>query len=208
MPNGGTAGQSSTLGAIAAKAQQARAIRTRLNMDAPNGAPSGGMQSSGPTSPEAGLGPADQTQPQGDGQPQDINAMVEQAFQAKRPQLEAAYDQHFGGNGGPSVPPAEPDGPIMQGPAQYMQPESQPLTDRLQKYGSMSASPVEQFATVAGRLPSPQELTVFNARNTLESQLGRPPTTNELKMKLIQPDDESQSFPRAFESPAGPPPGA
>ena len=59
---------------------------------------------------------------------------------------------------------------------------------------------MEQFARIAGRMPAPRELAVFQTRQTLESQLGRPPTSTELKIALLTPEQDDNSFPRAFEA--------
>ena len=58
---------------------------------------------------------------------------------------------------------------------------------------------MEQFYRLAGRPPAPRELAVFSARHLLEQQLGRPPTTNELRLYLVRAGEGSPAFPRAFE---------
>lgn len=197
MPTGGTGGQSSTLGTIAIKAQQARAIRQRLGMDQPNGGASAGqMQPAAPTTPNSSAGPD-----------LDIDSAIAKAFDQRGPQMEETVRRSMGGLMQEDVGGAGLEGPGVveapsapfQSPFDYMSSESRPLTEQLEHLGAVSVSPQEQFARVAGRMPSPREMTVFNARMVLEQQLGRPPTSNELKMQLLRPEESDNSFPRAFE---------
>lgn len=188
-----TGTQSSTLGAIASKADAARKIRQRLQMDSPNGSPqSGNVQSAAPTTPNSSAGPD-----------LDIDSAVNAAFQQRGADMQETVRRAMptmtqgqeGGQmlagGGPM--PEAPSAPT-QSPFDFLNAESAPLQQRLERLGAVNVSPQEQFSRLAGRLPSPRELAVFNARATIEGQLGRPPTSNELKMYLMRPEETDNSF--------------
>lgn len=196
-----TGTQSSTLGAVAQKAAAAAQIRQRLSMDAPNGSPQAGQaQPAAPTTPNSSAGPA-----------MDVDSMVDQAFQQRGGDMEETVrramptmtqqqdgGQMLAGGGGPM--PEAPSAPV-QSPFDYLNSEVAPLQQRIERLGAVSVSPQEQFARLAGRNPSPRELALFNARTVLEGQLGRPPTSNELKIYVMRPEETDNSFQPAMEMP-------
>ena len=188
-------GADSTLGAIASKRQRVQQIRSRLSMGDQPGAASSGMRPNAPQNPS---GPAQQGE-----EPFSVEEAMKK-FDAKRPemleQIRAklpTFAQQDSG-GGLTVPPEAP-GQRVTNPYETMQGEQSSLLARIRAQSMERASPVEQFTRLAGRMPSPRELAVFNSRSILEGQLGRPPTTNELKMYLMRPEESAQSFQRAFE---------
>lgn len=188
-------GADSTLGAIASKRARVQQIRQRLSMNDQPGAAQGGMKPNAPQNPS---GPA-----AGGDEAFDIDSAM-QKFDAKkgemlemiRSKLPQFAQQDSGG--GLTVAPEQP-GAVFSNPYQTMQGEGTSLLERIRKQSMERASPVEQFTRLAGRMPSPRELAVFNSRSVLESQLGRPPTSNELKMYLLRPEESAQTFQRAFE---------
>jgi len=106
-------------------------------------------------------------------------------------QVRAFLGQVSGGQRGEPPPLVEPTRP---------QAETAPLMERVNALGAQGLSPNEQFYRLAGRPPSPRELTAFNSRMVLEQQLGRPPTVNELRFYLAGQQEISPAYPRAFES--------
>ncbi len=198
MPSPNATG--STLANLSQRSDQLKRIRLRLGMEgASRGVPQGNVQAAQPTNPE--------NQPN-----MDVDSAIEQAFSGdRRAQMLERIRQAMpgiqatqGDTGGQMVagagqPPAP--APTVTNPLETLQPETRPLKERLQDQGAISVSPLEQFARLAGRMPSPRELAVFQARLTLEGQLGRVPTATELKMYLMRPEQEDGSFPRAFEGP-------
>lgn len=188
-------GTGSTLGNITAKAEQLRKIRTRLGMDQ-TGRTQTNLQPAAPTNPAAGKGPDF-----------DVEGAIQTAAGSNRGRLldmikrsmPALGQQEPGGQTLAGPTEAAPS-PKVQSPFDHLQPETRPLVERLQEIGAASVSPVEQFARIAGRMPSPRELTIFNARFTLEGQLGRPPTPTELKLYIMRPEEQDSAFPSAFEA--------
>lgn len=74
------------------------------------------------------------------------------------------------------------------------------LEERMRRLGAGSLPAEQQFYRVAGRAPSPRELEIFNSRRTLEKQLGRVPTAQELRQYIVRPQSISPAVPTAFES--------
>lgn len=74
------------------------------------------------------------------------------------------------------------------------------LTEEIRRLRSENDSPSTQFARLAGRPGSPREVSMLQTRLMLENQLGRPPTQNEVKNAIANPESISPSFPVAFES--------
>ncbi len=83
------------------------------------------------------------------------------------------------------------------------------LQDRINNLGAGARSIETQFFRLAGREPSPRELMLFQARLTLERQLGRPPTVNEFKTYTRRTESAGPFFSAAVEQSVvnGPPPG-
>lgn len=197
MPNPGGTG-SSQLGSIAAKAEQIRKIRTRLGMNAPVGSPqSGRLQPAAPTNPASGFGNQEDF---------DVEKSLEGAFtnnrermlEMIRQKLPTLTQQDVGGAAieGPSV---QTPAPRMENPLDVLQPENRNLMARLGDIGAVKLSPMEQFARLAGRMPSPRELVIFQSRAVLEQQLGRSPTPTELKVFVMRPEERDSTFQVAFE---------
>ena len=94
--------------------------------------------------------------------------------------------------------------PIPSGDPQLIAPpaaEEVPLlTDEIRRLRSERDSPSTQYARLAGRPGSPREVAMLQTRLMLENQLGRPPTANEVKNAISNPEFISPSFPVAFES--------
>ena len=67
-----------------------------------------------------------------------------------------------------------------------------PLSGQLAAVNAQQLSPIAQFMRVAGRPPSGRELYVFNAVRSLEQQLGRPPTRNEVLLHVTAPGGSTQ----------------
>jgi hypothetical protein len=177
---------------MAARADRIRKIRTNLGLSEPSGMPQANLQPAGPTNPQAGLGPQEDF---------DVDGAVKEKFDANRDSMLAAIKERMGGGQDGTAPgeaPTAAPSQTMQTPDSYLKPETEPLAGRLANAGATSASPSEQFARLAGRLPSPRELAVFQGRALLEGNLGRPPTPTELKLYMMRDDDEDSSFPRAF----------
>jgi len=78
--------------------------------------------------------------------------------------------------------------------------QTRPLVPELQRWGAETLGPEMQFYRLTGRPPSPRELAIFQSRIELERQLKRPPTRNELKMYVSNPETINQAHPRAFET--------
>lgn len=89
-------------------------------------------------------------------------------------------------NNGNAVAPAGP--PIAMAPAT----QSPSLPDQITGVGGSGYSPEMQFMRLAGRPPSGREMVVFNATQQLTQQLGRPPTRNEVLMRVTNPVDLNQ----------------
>jgi len=190
-------GSNSTLGNIASRAEQVRKIRTRLGMsDAPGTPRSGRVQAAAPTNPASGFGDQDD----------DIESHLQQAQTGNRDKMLELIKQKLPmltqqDVGGAMVagPDHQAPAPRMENPLDYLQPENRNLLARLGDIGAVSLSPVEQFARLAGRMPAPRELVIFQARSTLEQQLGRPPTPVELKIFVMRPEERDSTFQPAFE---------
>lgn len=99
-----------------------------------------------------------------------------------------AGGQGVPGQGRPPVTPVSsaPTGPVS-------------IEDRIRQLGAERLPVEQQFYRVSGRSPSPREREIFNARLTLERQLGRPPTKQEMKQYIIRPGEVSPAYPVAFE---------
>ena len=191
-------GTGSTLGNITAKAEQLRKIRTRLGMNQAGQA----QTSLQPAAPTRGV-PATAS---GQEEALDIEGQIAEAIKRQEPQLLDNIRRNLpnlmqqGPEGQAAAGPIESaPAPQVQSPFDYLQPEAEPLQDRLRSIGAISVSPLEQFQRLAGRAPSPRELAMFNGRMILEQQLGRPPTPTELKLYMLRPEEEDTSFQRAFE---------
>jgi hypothetical protein len=78
-------------------------------------------------------------------------------------------------------------------PIQMAPPTHSPaLPDQITGVGAQGYSPEMQFMRLAGRPPSGREMVVFNATQQLTQQLGRPPTRNEVLMRVSNPVDLNQ----------------
>lgn len=86
------------------------------------------------------------------------------------------------------------------------------LDERIRQLGAVNRPPETQFFRIAGREPTPRELSLFNARMTLERQLKRPPTANEMRSFITRASSIAPLFSPAVERSgagvAGTPPGA
>ena len=86
------------------------------------------------------------------------------------------------------------------------------LDERIRKLGAANRPPETQFFRIAGREPTPRELALFNSRMTLERQLKRPPTADEMRLFIARASSIAPLFSPAVERSgagvAGLPPGA
>jgi hypothetical protein len=181
----------STLSALTARRAQLLKTRQRLNINDSNttagtAAAAGSVQRvqpvpQGPAAPTpdapdvtAPVPQPPSAAPAGPGQPQQRD---EQMLQQARDFL----DQARSGGGVPQAPVPDLETAPPTVPAS--------LTDQIGSVGGAGLSPVAQFMRIAGRPPTGREMVVFNATKTLEQQLGRAPTRNELLMHVTSPQN-------------------
>jgi hypothetical protein len=85
--------------------------------------------------------------------------------------------------------PAQSTAPISSAP------QTASMATRVAETGAQNLTPQEQFYRLAGRSPSPRELSIFSSRMLLEKQLGRPPTQIELRNYIMRPEVVSPAYP-------------
>lgn len=83
-----------------------------------------------------------------------------------------------------------PKGPLTAPPA-----VPAPLTEQINNYGAAGMSPYAQAQRLFGRNPSAREFYIFSATKSLEAQLGRPPTRNEVLMHVTAPGGSNRAGP-------------
>lgn len=94
------------------------------------------------------------------------------------------------------VPP--PDEARIQD-ASIRQDQTTTLRDRLQQLGASERSLETQFFRLAGRMGSPNELSLLSSRLDVERQLNRPPTQTEFRNFIARPGSVGPLFGPAVE---------
>ncbi len=92
--------------------------------------------------------------------------------------------------------------PVNQPQANVERPQTQEgmVTDRAQQLGISGLSTQQQFYRLSGRQPTPRDIAVFRTVLLLEQQLGRKPTSIELRVALQRPTLLGISAPAAVEA--------
>ncbi len=69
------------------------------------------------------------------------------------------------------------------------------LANQIESVGGLGISPYAQAMRLFGRPPGAREMVIYNAVKSLEAQLGRPPTRNEVLMHVTAPGGANTSGP-------------
>lgn len=158
--------------------RRAAAIKTKktLNIDQERGAPQAPVRQNQPP----GQVPAAEEGAQGPTQQESMMAATKQFFQKARRPGATPVEQ----------PPARVSAP---------KPDESMVTDKAERLGMNGASPQQQFYRLSGRMPTPRDMAVFRTVLLLEQQLGRKPTSTELRAALTKPALLGVAAPAAVE---------
>ena len=161
----------------ARRRSQAQRTRKTLNIDQERGDPQAAVrQNQTPGQVPASNGDKEQGTPQ-----ERMAAATERFFQkVKRPGATPV-----------SQPAARVEGPQTQ---------EGMVTERAQQLGMSGLSTQQQFYRLSGRTPTPRDIAVFRTVLLLERELGRKPTSIELRVALQRPTLLGISAPAAVEA--------
>lgn len=177
MGTGGSGrGVEGQLAQVARRRAAAQATSKKLNIGAERGAPQAPVRQNQPP----GQIPAAEPDAQGPSSQEQMLAATKQFFQkAQRP----------------GAAPVEQPAARVTTPPQ----DEGMVTDKAERLGMQGASASQQFYRLSGRLPTPRDLAVFRTVQLLEEQLGRKPTSTELRVALVRPTLLGVSAPAAVE---------
>ncbi len=169
-------GGDSQLASAGRRRAAAQATAKKLNIGQNEGAPQA---------------PVRQNQPPGQ-----IPAAEAQQGQDPQVQMRAAAEQFLQKAQRPGADPvSEPQARVTTPPR-----DERMVTDEAERLGMQGASASQQFYRLAGRMPTPRDLAVFRTVKLLEGQLGRKPTSTELRVALSRPTLLGVSAPAAVEA--------
>jgi len=181
-------GSGSRLAGLAARRQSLQKARERLSL-----APSGGAAGQRPQSnvqapaplPQAPASPPIASGQAGAPAPLDAAGTVRDPEMLQQAQ---AFIDQAKNEGKTSVAP--PTGVVTAPPSVPVS-----LNDQIANVGAQGMSPYAQAMRVYGRPPAAREMAIFSAVQTLEAQLGRPPTRNEVMMFVTAPGGQNTTGP-------------
>lgn len=169
-------GNEGQLAQVARRRAQAQATSKKLNINTERGGPQAPVRQNQPP----GQIPAAEPDAQGASPQEKMLAATKQFLQkAKRPGAEPVDQPQAR-----VTVPAKDDGMI---------------TDKARRLGIGGLSADQQFYRLSGRRPTPRDLAVFRTVQLLEGQLGRKPTSTELRVALSRPTLLGISAPAAVE---------
>lgn len=174
----------SHLAQLAAKRKKIDAARQQLRMGGDPARPQSNVRAPAPTPEAPGQPPesaeSQTTRRQATTAGGEVNPQREEMRRQADEFLMRAKASQSGSSGGPDGEIAPAPDTLTTAPPSV----PAPLGDQLARVGATQLSPIAQFMRLAGRPPSGRELYVFNAVRSLEQQLGRPPTRNEVLLHV------------------------